>query len=170
MKIKQGYVMEDENKTPAFEAKMEKLTFFKPYEFEFINKRTGSSVSRKISHTVSTTSGTSEGISPLSSSFSVLMSSKFKIDGENCWDYIARNGYSIDVSLQGIKPCYNIKKYGVEVAYAEAAGTNVITGKNSAIGKLPTSGIFSVECKDSDMEMIFMICFAIARAGVFSGN
>ena len=163
-KFNQGYVLEDENKVHAYEANVISANLFKPYEFEFKNCITGEAENVSITHTVSTSVGSGDGMftgTPINSSF--------KINGKNNWDYLAENGFSFDMSLNGISPCFTVKHCGVEVAYIKTEGTNVVRGKDSLLGKLPVNGIFSVKCRQSDIDMIFMVCVSIARA-VFYEN
>lgn len=164
-KLNQGYVMEDSVKRVVYEAKMEKITVFKPYTFEFINHLTGYHKKTEISHTVTTSigSGSSSGFS-----YAVPTSSSFKVDGVNVWKVLASKGFGFDHRLSGLRPIYDIKRYGVPVAHVETAGTNAMRGGTSKIGNLPVNGIFNVTCRESDLDGVFLTCFAIARVDIYT--
>ena len=164
-KLNQGYVLEDKNKEHAYEANVISFNPLKPFVFEFKNCVTGAAKNVSISHTVSTSIGSGN------SGFSgTPISSSFKIDGKNNWDYLAENGFSFEMSLDGIAPCFTVRHYGVDVAYIKTEGTNALRGKDSLIGKLPVNGLYSVRCRQSDLDMIFMVCVSIARAIFYENN
>lgn len=162
--IKQGYILENEFKEPVYEAKMLTMNPFKPFDFELINHLTGETKSVKIGHTVTHSMGSGSGFSG-----SFPIKSAFTVDGKNNWDYLAENGYGFNFTLEGISPCFRVKHFGTEVAYIKTEGTNAVRDKESLIGKLPVNGIYSVKCRRSDIDMIFMVCMSIARA-VFYEN
>lgn len=158
-RLNQSYILDDENKEPAYEAKMVSMHLLKPFVFEFVNHITCQSRTVEIGHTVTKSIGTGSGFS-----YSVPISSAFTVDGKNNWDYLAENGYGFTFSLEGIAPCFRVTHYGVEVAYIKTVGTNALRGKNNPIGNLPVNGLYSVKCRTSDLDMVFMVCVSIARA------
>ena len=157
--IRQGYILENEYKEPVFEAKMLSMNPLKPFPFEFTNHYTGETRNVLIGKTVSYSIGSSAGFS-----YRVPINSSFTVDGKNNWDYLAENGYGFDCSFEGITPCFRVKHFGVENAYIKTEGTNALRNKDSLIGKIPVNGLFSVRCRKSDVDMIFMVCVSIARA------
>lgn len=157
--IKQGYILENEYKEPVYEARMLTMNPFKPFEFEFKNHLTGETKQVKIGHTVTYSIGAGSGFAG-----SLPIKSAFTVDGKNNWDYLAENGFGFNCTLEGIAPCFRVKHFGTEVAYIKTVGTNAIRDKESLIGKMPVNGIFSVKCRRSDIDMVFMVCVSIARA------
>ncbi|MCQ2461991.1 MAG: DUF3592 domain-containing protein [Clostridia bacterium] len=164
-KMNQSYALEDENHRMIYEAKLRQFTLIKDSTYEFINHITGASEEMKIGHTVS------QSISNGNFGFKVPISSAFKVNGVSNWDYLAEKGFGFQFSMNGIKPCFNVKRYGVDVAYIETTGADVFGEKETKnpLYKLPVNGFFRVECRDSDLDGVFMTCFSIARA-VFYEN
>lgn len=157
--FKQGYVMEDSEKRTVYEAKMEKLTLFGTIPFTFINHVSGRSWDMKIGHTVSSSVGTGNGFS-----FRVPISSSFTVNGTDNWKYLASKGYGFEYRFSGICPCFDVKHYGEKVATVETTGTDALRGTDTAIGKLPVNGLFKVQCKACDLDLVFLTCFSISRA------
>lgn len=153
---KLNYVMEDENREAVYEAVMEEVNLLKAVPYRFIDRRTGKERTMQIGHTIQTGSGDEH--------VQVNLSSYFKIDGVKCWDYLAELGYSFEVMARGIRPIFDVYHYGVKVAHVETGGTNDVREKDNPIGKLPVNGIFRVNCRESDVEELFMVCFCISRA------
>lgn len=160
-KLNQSYVMETPSRTPVYEAICQKVRFFRPTEYRFQDHRTGSSRTHMISHTVT--------VRYSSGGFSVPDSSTFKIDGENNWAYLARNGYTLEPRREGIRLNFDLLRYGIPVAVLEAAGTNLLRDDESQrkLGDLPAPGVYRVRCKESDLEMVFMACFSASRVEFF---
>ena len=160
-KVKAGYEMEDSEHRMIYEARMTEFSVAKPFTFEFTNHYSHTVKTMKIGHTVSQSIGVGDGMF----SSAIPISSSFKIDGVSNWDYLASNGYGFDLHLKGITPCFDVMHYGVKVAYIETAGTEVFKeDSKNPIRKLPVNGIYRVSCKASDLDMVFMTCFSIARA------
>lgn len=156
-KMNQSYVMKDKNGIPVFEGNSEGVRIFKATKFEFKNLITGESSEKMIGHTISETIGTEN--------FSNTINSSFKIDGLNNWDYLASRGYGFNFSLKGIKCHYDVRHHGVNIGYIETAGTEVMNEKykNNPLAKLPSNGIYRVQCQQSEIEMMFMICFCVTK-------
>lgn len=156
-KLNQSYIMEDRFEEPVYEAICNGIKLFKDTEFEFKNHINGASSTKMIGHAVTTSYG--------NDSFSTAVKSAFKIDGENCWDVLASMGYGFEFSLNGIKAHYEVKHMGVNIGYAELAGTGAVNKEyeNNPLGKLPTNGIFKVNCPRSEVEGMFLVCFCLSK-------
>lgn len=165
-KLNQSYILETPERKAVYEAICDHIGVLTPYRYTFVNRSTGVSREHKVSHTVTNRygNGLNSGVS-----FSIVSSSKFKIDDVNNWDYLAHMGYSIEPKRSGIKLNFDVLRYGVPVAYLEAAGANILRdGKQSLLGdKLTANGLFKVSCKDSDLEGVFMACFCASRVEFF---
>lgn len=159
-KMNQGFVFEDKEKRTVYEARLDKFSLLKESDYTFINHLTLASRPVKIGKVISTSVGSGNF------GYRTPISSAFKIDGVNNWDYLAERGYGFDFSLKGIKPCFDVKHFGVSVAYIETAGTNIMRGEEqqSRIGDLPVNGFFRVQCRNSDIDDVFMVCVSIAKA------
>ena len=156
-KMNQSHVMKDMVGREVFKAECEGITLLKDTDFDFINMLTGVKTHRKVSHTVTRTVGNGSVFSDVSSGF--------KFDGNDCWDFLAEMGYGFDFSLKGIKCHYEVKHYGVPVGFIETAGTEIMTDKyeGNPLSKLPTNGLYRISCKPSEVEGFFYICFCITR-------
>lgn len=163
--FRQGHDMKDKDGNLVYAGNVVKTTLFRPFVFEFVNHITGTRITREIGHTVTFSVGSS-GVNGFSSTLPIKK--EFTIDGKSNWDYLAENGYSFDFALEGVSVCYNVKRYGIPVAYLRTAGTNAMTGKNYAVGKVPVNGIYEVNCRESELDMIFLVCMSIARAVFFA--
>lgn len=161
--IKQGYILEDADKNPVIEAKMKTINPLKPMEFEFIDHRTGLTETKMIGHTVSASIGSGQG-------FGTNISSYFKIDGVKNWDWLAEKGYGFEYMQNGLKPCFMVQHYGVETAYIETTGTNLHEDDKKPLGNLPINGYFRIDCRESELNDIFMVAFSIARAIFYENN
>lgn len=157
--FKQGYVMEDKDNNIVYEGKMVKMTLLIPFTFDFINHITKGTITRKIGHTVSTYMGSGDDFI-----FEVPITKSFTVDGVNNWDYLASNGYSFEMKMNKLVPNFIVRHYGVDVAKIKTIGTNAITKKDYKLGNIPLNGCYEVTCKESDLDMIFMVCMSIARA------
>ena len=160
-KLNQSYILETPDREPIYEAICDHIGVLTPYRYTFINRLTDVRREHTVSHTVTTRYGNGNG----NTSFSLVSASSFKIDGENCWDDLAKLGYSVEPKRTGIKLNFSVLRHGVPIAYLEAAGTNILKdGAKSALGdKLTAAGLYRVSCKESDIEGVFRACFAVSR-------
>lgn len=149
--LKQGFFLEDENKAIVYEAKMLKQALLGPMEFEFINHITGSRQTHKVGHTI-----TSEQ-SGMLQFFSTK--SHFKFDGQKIWDYLHEKGIRIDSNLSGnrIGMTYTVTLKGQ--AFATIASAPVNGGK----GILTSSFTYDVTTAEENLDLAFLVAFAIAR-------
>ena len=151
--LKQGFLMEDGNDTLVYEAKCLKMSLFGPALFEFTNHRTGRSEEHKIGHTITT-----EHSGPLTVEI-LSTKSHFKFDGRKIWDYLHVQGVRIDSHLSGgsLGMTYRVSLRGTEIATIATA-----SGKNSKF-PLTTRYAQHVTCEESDLDLVFLTAFAIAR-------
>ena len=158
-KLNQSYIMKDKFGTPVYEGVCEGVKLVKDTTFTFRNLRTGASSEKQIGHTVTKSIGHGEF------NFRTTISSAFSIDGENNWDYLAKQGYGFDFSLRGLTCCFDVKHHGVSIGHIETAGSEVMNEKyeNNPLGKVPTNGIYRIRCQESEIEAMFMICFCITK-------
>ena len=164
-KLNQSYVLETPSRSAVFEAICDKIGVFSASEYTFKNHLTGYSKQHKIGKTVTTRYGSQVG----NASYSVPTDSHFKIDDENIWDFLYKQGYSVELKREGIHLNFDIFYYNEPVAHLEAAGANLLSDdKQTLLGdKLTTPGIYKVWCKDSNLEAVFYICFCVSRVEFF---
>lgn len=149
---KQGAILTDEAGGAVYEAKMLKNSLFGGMQFEFVNHVTGKTVPHKVGHTL--TSETQTG------GFTDILStnSRFKLDGKNVWDYLHEQGIRIDTRRTGGKlgMTYNVTLKGQPMATVE---TSTKSGKSLLTG----SHYYRVTADEADLDMAFLVAFAIAR-------
>lgn len=164
-KLNQSYIMETATgRTPVFEAKCEKAPLIKPGKYTFVNHISMYSSEKEITNTVTKSYGNGGG----AMSYSIPVSSSFKINGVNNWIYLGEMGYSLEPHISGLKMCFDVLKYGVKVAYFESAGANALKdGATNPLGNIPGVGIFKVNCRESDVEGVFTACFCASRVEFF---
>lgn len=164
---KQGHVMEDKNREVVYEGILKKMSLAAPNTYEFVNHVTGRSRTLLISHVLTKTMGAGRDFS-----FRVPISSSFKVDGVDIWDYLEQRGFGFSFQMNGIRPAFDIKHYGVVVGHIENTGTDVYMEKaeNNPLYKLPAPGNYQVQCKKSDLDDVFMICYAITKALPLTNN
>lgn len=151
-KANQSYILETLDRKPVYEARCDKIGIISKYKFTFINHLTGKQKEHLVSHVVT-------------SSFDTFVaSSNFKIDGVNVWDILAKEGYSLDPHLNGLKSYFDIYRYGIKVAKVELAGTKAYKDDaNKILGNVPIRGMFKVYCKDNDIDMAFLSAFILSK-------
>ena len=164
-KLNQSYVLETPSRVAVYEAVCDKIGVLKPYRYTFTDRRTGVSREHEVTHTNTTRYGDGTG----HTSFSVVSSSGFKIDGRDNWAYLSDMGYSVVPERSGIKLNFSVRHGGVPVAYLEAAGVNILSddAKNPLGDKLPATGLYKVSCRDADLEAVFVACFCVSRVEFF---
>ena len=149
--MKQGYVLKDDAGNAVCEAKVLKQPLFGAAVIEFVNHLTGKSEEHKVGHTVTTE--TSGGMGEVLST-----KSRFKFDGENIWDFLHGKGIRIDSNFSGNKlgMTYTVTLKGQP--FATLASTT--PGGKSL---LTSSHCYDVTAEEDDLDLAFVVAFAIAR-------
>lgn len=160
-KLNQSYAVEDKDGNVVFECKLAKFSLLTASTFEFIDSQSTLSVQHKIGKTV--TSSASDGLPIVGDT----LSSSFKIDGTNCWDYIADMGYSIKHMLQGRAIFrYEIMKDGENVASIVPANAKDPFNKESVNVLRMAKGYYRLEIADAELKDIVLIAFVISRTDI----
>lgn len=150
--MKQGAVMTDESGNTVYEAKMLKNALFGGMQFEFVNHLTNQTTAHKVGHTLTSESETNGSADVLS------RNSRFKFDGKNIWDFLHEQGVLIDSSFSGGKlgMTYTVTLKGrplAALASATPGGKSLIT----------SSSCYNVTAEEKDLDLAFLVTFAIAR-------
>jgi len=159
--FRQSYTVEDKDKNVLYTCKLAKWSFFFAMTYEFVDAKTGYSKKMKIGKTVSSYS---------SGGFPVIgdiLSSGFKIDGENCWDYIAKKGYEIKQFLEGktlIK--YEVVKNGKVVAEIFPADVKNPFNKESMNYLRMGRGYYRIEIAECNLADAVLMAFIISRTEI----
>ena len=159
-KLNQSYIMETPDRKPVFEMNCDEINLLTDYVYTFKSHVTQDQFTSKISHTVTTEYS--------SGNTSLIDQSYFKIDGMNIWDYIGQKGYSIEPYLDGLGWSYKVSHYGYHVADILKAGRNVLEKYEGEEGlsNLPMSGLYRISCRESDVDAVAMIAFAVSRVEI----
>ena len=150
--MKQGAVLTDEGGNTVYEAKMIKNSLFGGMQFEFINHVTGKTTPHKVGHTV-TTETSSGGFTDFFST-----NSRFKLDGKNVWDVLHEEGIRISnhISRGKLGMTYELTLKGkplATLASTTPGGKSIITSAHC----------YDVTTDEADLDMAFLVTFAIAR-------
>ena len=148
--FKQGFFLEDEGGKVIYEAKMLKFSLFSASPFEFTNNITNKKEEHKIGKTV-----TAEE-SGLAGDFST--SSYFKYDGEKIWDYLHKKGIRINSTLAS-------KKLGMsyDVTFEGEPFATIATSSPKGKSIITTDLYYDVTCDEKDLDLVFLVAFAIAK-------
>jgi len=144
-KLNQSYILEDEESTPRMEARCDKIGVLSKYQFTFVNHINGRNTPHEVTHVTKVEHD------------DMITSSNFKIDGMNCWEFIGKKGYSLDPSITFSDLTYKVYHYGINV------GEISLAMLKSTIKEAPKNSVFKVDCKESDLEQFFYICFVMER-------
>lgn len=164
-KLNQSHVMKNEAAEPVFEGNCRKMELVRDTEYDFVDVLTGETELHRIGHTVTRSVGTVLGfIAPISSSFT--------IDGEDIWDWFAKQGYGFTWSHKGIKSIYSVTRWQIPIATIEEAGTEIMGEKYEGRtgSKLPSKGLYRISCRESDRKAMFMMAFTLSRIELFGGR
>ncbi len=163
-RMNQDYIMKDADQAPVFEALCEKVQLVKDTAYDFVDHTNGTTVRRMVGHTLTRSIGAGEGFT-----FRMPITSGFNLDGVYVWDYLAEQGYGFDFSMRGLSCVFSVKHWGVPVGEIVTAGSGVMNEKykDNPLGKVPANGIYTVSCRPSEAEMIFLIAFTLARVELF---
>ena len=150
--IKQGFCLEDETGNIVYDAKMLKFKLFGASPFEFTNFITG----KKEEHTVGKTITFEESGNGIID----IMSRKsyFKYDGNKIWDYLHELGIRVESNLSKGKlgMTYDITFEGkpfATIASSSPKGKSIIT----------TDMYYDIICEENDLDLAFLVAFAIAK-------
>ena len=150
--VKQAFYLEDENGNTVYEGKMTKFTLFSASPFEFTNHITNQKEEHKIGKTVTVEERGIDIVSFLSTR------SYFKYDGQKIWDYLHDKGIRIDSkpSSNKIGMTYDITFEGKELATISSSSPK---GKSL----LTTDLYYDVICDESNLDLVFLVAFSIAK-------
>lgn len=150
--MKQGATLTDEAGSTAYEAKMLKKSLFGGMQFDFVNHVTGKTVPHKVGHTL-TSESENGGVLDV-----VSKNSRFKLDGKNIWDSLHGQGIRIDTHRTGGKlgMTYSVTLRGQPLATVE-------TSTKSGKGLITADHCYRVTADEADLDLAFMVTFAIAR-------
>lgn len=157
-KMNQSYAVENMQGQTVYDCKLVKFSLFGASTYEFANHQTGESKQLKIGKTVSSES---DGGLPIVGD---MLSSHFKIDGTNCWDYVADMGYEVRHLFEGKTVIsYQIEKNGKVVANIYPADAKDPFNEDSKRFFMMNKGYYRLEIVDAKLSDIVMIAFIVSR-------
>ncbi|MBP5342869.1 hypothetical protein J6Y73_02970 [bacterium] len=155
--LKPGYIIENKNRSPVYEAINTKNIPALPREFEFVNHHTNKTTVHKVTRPFDSTVNDEV--------FSV--SSSFKFDGQNIWDLLHSKGIKIETDLTSIFPKirYNIFLAGEKIARVETSSKYVHEeDEEDKKIKIPVGRYFyRIWTREADLELLFLTIFAISE-------
>ncbi len=158
--IKIGHQIEDESRNVLYEAVVTKFSPIGAIEMDFIDHMNNKTTPHKVGHEVDTEFN------------SILIDNRstIKLDGEDIWKHLKKNGVTIDSSFTKGKiltPTYKAFRNGEELAVLETTGKDVHEEDEEAGGKLsnlvPVRGFFRITTREKNLDLIFVIAMAFAR-------
>ena len=160
-KMHQSYSVEDKLGKVYFECNLIKFNLIGASQYEFIDVTTHNKKQLKIGKTF--TSSSESGILFVGDT----LSSSFKINGVNCWDYVADAGYEIKHLLEGKTIIhYGIFKDNKKVADIVPANIKDPFNKESKNFMHMGKGCYRLEILNANLDDIVMIAFIISRTEI----
>ena len=150
--VKQSFYLEDENGETVYEGKMMKFSLLGASPFEFINHITNKTEEHKVGKTITSEQG--------GGGLLTLMSKKssFKFDGRNIWDYLHDQGIRIDSGIAG-----NKLGMSYDVTFKEDPIATVANSSPKGKSFITTDLYYDVICEEKDLDVVFLVAFAIAK-------
>ena len=161
-KLNQSYVIETPERNAIYTIDCEKVGFLKKSKYTFTNKLSFRTIQYEVSHVLTESYGIDRG-------FNINAKSTFKMNGTDVFDLIASMGYSITVKIQGLRMSFDVSHYGVKVATLKSAGANVAKADKNygKLGDIPTQGVYIINARETDLDAIAIIAFAVSRVEFF---
>ena len=149
---KQAFCLEDEGGNTVYEGKMTKFSLLGASPFEFVNHVTGRTEEHKVGKTVTVEQGNGGLISMLSKR------SYFKYDGQKIWDYLHDLGVRINSGISD-------KKLGMsyEVTFKGAPIATIANSSPKGKSIFTTDLYYDVICEESNLDLVFLVAFSIAK-------
>ena len=158
-KMNQSYFVEDKNKEVLFECRLTKFNPIGASTYDFVDVKSGYTQTFKIGKTLTGSAGGSE--------YSTTTSSRFKIDGVNCWEYLTQRGYEIKHLLQGKQIFrYELVKLGKKVATIVPANIKDPFNEESVNFLRMVRGCYRLEIVDGKLDDIVMAAFIITQTDI----
>ena len=131
---------------------MTKFSLLGASPFEFVNHITNKVEGHKIGKTITIEQGGNDLISFMSKR------SYFKYDDKKIWDYLHELGIRIESKLSSNKlgMTYEIYFEGKQVA-------TIATSSPKGKSLITTDMYYDVVCEEKDLDLIFLVAFAIAK-------
>ena len=155
--VKQGFILYDSNENEVYKTQMTKFKIFGASPFEFKNMITNNIEKHTVGKTVTITENHGNDIAGQIMNV-VTTRSGFKFDGVKIFDYLHDKGIRIEstINTEKVGMKYNISLEGkpiATIANSSPKGKSLIT----------FDGYYDVECDENDLDIVFLVAFAIAK-------
>ena len=165
--MKVGHRIEDAGRKVLYEAKVTKFSLVGATGMDFIDHEHGTTTPRQVGHEITTEY----------SSILIDNHSSFKLDGEDVWKHLKRNGITIDSSFMSGKPLwpqYRVSRDGVEIGVLESSSVHVheedAEGKSKLGNMIPARGYFRIYTQEQNLDLLFVVAMAFARTSANDGE
>ena len=158
--VKQAFFLEDKEGNMVYEGKMTKFKLFGASPFEFVNHVTNKTEEHTVGKTVTIEENFGSDI------FSLLSrKSYFKYDGVKIWDYLHDKGIRVESQLSSNKigMTHNVSLEGKEIA-------TIATSSPKGKSLITTDLYYDVTCDEKDLDIVFLVAFAIAKTDQITYN
>lgn len=149
----QSGFMDDEQRRVICEAQVQTASLLKAQDIVFINHVTCSSRVHKVGHTVNKEND------------NVVVESTFTFDGEDIWSYLHRSGIRIstEITPKNLSATYTVTYCGRLYATVTTSGTDVHGTPTGFLQKLGAKGYYKVTAYSTELDLLFLTVFALAR-------
>ena len=158
--VKQAFFLEDKDGNVVYEGKMTKFKLFGASPFEFVNHVTNKTEEHTVGKTVTIEENFGSDI------FSLLSrKSYFKYDGVKIWDYLHDKGIRVESKLSSNKigMTHNVSLEGKEIA-------TIATSSPKGKSLITTDLYYDVTCDEKNLDIVFLVAFAIAKTDQITYN
>jgi len=158
---KYGHRIEDKNRKVLYEAKMTKFALANDFQFDFIDHVNNKTTAHLVGHAEETDWN------------SLIFDNHytFKLDGEDIWKHLKRNGITVDSRFaegKVLTGSYTISRNGEELAYVETTSQYVHeedAQEHKIANKIPVQGFYRIHTKERNLDLLFVVILAFARSG-----
>lgn len=156
--LNQSFLVENKEGKVIYNCKLKRFNPFGANVFDFIDVNNNYTKTLKIGKTLS--SSTDGGI-PFAGD---TLSSRFKIDGINCWDYLYQRGYDIKVNIF-VKNLvrYDLVRLGKVVASIVPCSIKDPFNEDARNILRMGKGVYRLEIIDARLEDVVMAAFIVAQ-------
>ena len=164
--IKIGHQLEDQSRNVLYEAKVTKFSPLAAIDMDFIDHLNNKTTPHKVGHEVEVDYG------------SILIDSKstIKLDGEDIWKHLKKNGITIESSFTKGKiltPTFTVKRNGEDFAVLQATSQYVHEEDEEAAGfakNVPVRGFYRITTREKNLDLLFVVALAFARTSANDGE
>lgn len=149
--------IEDAERRVLYEALCPGFSLFADSRYEFVDRELNRRTTHFIGKTVTSSSG---------APWAIDSHSTFTVDGKDVWDVLHENGVRIRTGLDGIRWAYTV--YRNDAVIAQVTGANKLVHEEDAeakgaIAQIPFPGFFRITTCEENLDVIFLVLFAIGR-------